>query len=155
MTKYIKVLRSPEADPLAEPAGSVDTSIPRLAPDKLYNMEVTAAETKTNDAGTQMVAITLKTVKDESDHEGKPINAGFPVKHNFVCSPTGNLTTDMIKRSGASILKAAQLGSITIRDFINNPSIVVGKIVCVKIGNRKASGGYPEQSEVKSWVEVK
>ncbi|WP_460988757.1 hypothetical protein, partial [Staphylococcus aureus] len=90
MDKYIKILRSPDADPLATPAGDVDTSMPRLMPDKLYNMEITEVVSKTNDAGTEMLKITLKTVKDESDAEGKPLSKGFPLFYNFVFTPVGN-----------------------------------------------------------------
>ena len=149
------ILLSTDVDPLATPAGGVDTSIPKLAPDKLYVMTIAEAKKRTNDTGTEMVAITLKTTQDAQSTDGDVINPGFPVFHNFVCSPTGKLTVDMIKKAGASILQAANMKDTTIRQLIDDPSILVDKIVTVKTGIRKESGSYPATNEVRTWVAVK
>lgn len=153
--KLNRILLSPEADPLMQAAGDVDTSMPRLKPDKLYNMEIADVTSKTNDEGTGMLKITLKTVKDETDATDKPLNKGFPLFYNWVYTPVGELTVDMIKRSGASILKACGLGREPISALRDNLDLIKGKIVCVKVGTRKAKDGYPESSEVRQWVELK
>lgn len=144
-----------EVDPLAMNAGDVDTSMPLLVPDKLYNLNCAKVENKTNDKGVGMLKITLKTTREEMDTLGNVINTGFPVFENFVYTPTGDLTIEQIKKSGAAILKGFGLKTTTIRDFINNPQMIVDKIVCVKIKTRKEKDGYPASSQVGSWVEVK
>lgn len=144
-----------EVDPLAVAADSVDTSMPLLAPDKLYNMTVAKVDQKTNEKGVSMLKITLKTTKDEQDSQGNVINTGFPVFENFVYTPTGELTIEQIKKSGALILKALGMGGSTVRDLVNNPQQIVDKVVCVKIKTRKESGGFPASSQVGSWVALK
>lgn len=144
-----------EIDPLAQNAGDVDTSMPLLVPEKLYNLVCAKAEVKTNDKGVGMVKITLKTTKQEMDTLNNPVNEGFPIFENFVYTPTGDLTIEQIKKSGALILKAFGLKNTTIRDFVNNPKMIEDKIVCVKIKTRKEKDGYPASSNVGSWIEVK
>lgn len=146
---------SSEIDPLAMNAGDVDTSMPLLVPEKLYNMVCSKVDSKTNDKGVGMLKITLKTTKDEMDTLNNTVNAGFPVFENFVYTPTGELTLAQIAKSGANILKAFGLKTTTIRDFINNPQIIADKVVCVKLKTRKEKDGYPASSQVGSWVELK
>jgi hypothetical protein len=144
-----------EIDPLAQNAGDVDTSMPLLVPEKLYNMHCAKVESKTNDAGVGMIRIILKTTKDEMDTANNVVNKGFPIFENFIYTPTGNLTIEQIKKSGAVILKAFGLATTQIRDFVNNPKMIEDKIVCVKIKTRKEKDGYPASSNVGSWIEVK
>lgn len=144
-----------EVDPLAQNAGDVDTSMPLLVPEKLYNMHCAKAEVKTNDKGVGMVKITLKTTKQEMDTLNNAVNEGFPIFENFVYTPTGDLTIEQIKKSGAVILKAFGLKTTTIRDFVNNPKMIEDKIVCVKMKTRKEKDGYPASSNVGSWIEMK
>ena len=144
-----------EVDPLAVAADNVDTSMPLLQPDKLYNLTVAKVEAKTNDKGVGMLKITLKTTKDELDTTGNTVNTGFPIFENFVYTPTGDLTIDQIKKSGALILKAFGMGGSTVRDLVNNPQMIADKVVCVKIKTRKESGGFPASSQVGSWVQLK
>jgi len=144
-----------EVDPLAMNAGDVDTSMPLLVPDKLYNLNCAKAEVKTNDKGVSMVKITLKTTREEMDTTNNAIHPGFPVNENFVFTPTGELTLEQIKKQGAIILKAFGLHKTTIREFVSNPEMIVDKIVCVKIKTRKEKDGFPAQSAVGSWLELK
>lgn len=146
---------STEIDPLAQNAGDVDTSMPLLVPEKLYNMSCAKAEVKTNDKGVGMVKITLKTTKDEMDTLNNKVNTGFPVFENFIYTPTGDLTNDQIIKKGAVILKAFGLNKTSIRDFVNNPKMIEDKIVCVKMKTRKEKDGYPASTQVGSWIEVK
>ncbi len=144
-----------EVDPLAVAADAVDTSMPLLAPDKLYIMTAAKVENKTNDKGVGMLKITLKTTKDEQDTTGNIVNTGFPVFENFVYTPTGDLTIEQIRKSGALILKAFGLGTTTVRDLVQNPQMLVDKQVCVKIKTRKEKDGFPATSAVGSWVALK
>ena len=144
-----------EIDPLAVAAEGVDTSMPLLQPDKLYNLTVAKVENKTNDNGVGMLKITLKTTKGELDTTGNVVNTGFPIFENFVYTPTGELTIDQIKKTGAMILKALGMGGSTIRDLVNNPQMIVDKVVCVKIKTRKEKDGFPASSQVGSWVQLK
>jgi hypothetical protein len=146
---------SEEIDPLAQNAGDVDTSMPLLVPEKLYNMNCAKVESKTNDKGVSMLKITLKTTRDEMDTLNNKVNIGFPVFENWVYTPTGDLTMDQIKKSGATILKAFGLKTTSLRDLVNNPTMLENKIVCVKIKTRKEKDGYPASSNVGQWVELK
>lgn len=144
-----------EQDPLAVPAGGVDTSMPKLMP-KLYVLEVFEAKKNVNqESGKESVRMVLKTIQESQSTDGDVVNAGFPLYYYFAHTPTEKYTPADIAKNGAIILKALGLKDVSVRQFIDNPEIVVGKQATVKVDIRKAEGSFPESNVIKQWVEAK
>jgi len=141
-----------EHDPYDVPAGSVDTSFPRLVPNKLYPLEVIEAEVRTNDEQRESLRIVLKTTEDAYSTTGDPVNKGFPVYHYVSLTPSDKYTHETIKKNLALIMQALGLVGMKISNFKQNPGLIVGKVVVVKLGLRKADDEYPESNKIVAWV---
>lgn len=144
-----------EIDPLATPASAVDVSFPKLMPERLYAMEVAKVEKKVNDKGVGMVKIMLKTTAEAQTDDGKPVNPGFPIHENWVYSPTGDLTAEQIRKQGAIILRSCGMGDAPVAVLRDNPEMIVGKVITVKIRTQKEKDGFPARSSVSQWIEPK
>jgi len=151
-----KLLRSPEADPLAMPAGEVDTRFPRLAPDKIYRMIIRSPEVSASKANDQVNRLTFKleTTTEARDTEGGVLHVGFKINHGLNVTPSGERDVNAIAKDCALILKAVE-GATTKtspRQLIDNPGILADKVVDVKVGLQKAKDGFPESNRVVSFV---
>ncbi len=147
-----------EVDPLNMPAGEVPPRTFPLLVEKLHGFVVASADIQpTKTEGVSMVKICLKTTADGVSTDGDVISAGFPVFTNWIFTPTGNLTAQMIKEQGAEILRACGLPTAKVSDLRDNPSIIVDKVVCIKTRNRKAKDGFDAQTEVArgGWITPK
>ncbi len=144
-----------EVDPLNMPAGGVDTSMPKLV-EKLYVMTIAEAKSQTNEQTQKTsIRIVLKTIDEQRSTDGDVVNAGYPVYDYFGYTPSEKYSNADIAKKGAGILKACGLKDVTVRDFINNPSIINDKTVTVKLGLRKEEGSFPASNTVKTWIEPK
>lgn len=141
----------PEIDPFDVPSTDVDTSFPRL-PAATYEMDIAKAETFHNeDKNIDMIKLELKTVQAHRSTAGDELQPGFSLRTQIVTTPTGKLTVDMIKKSVATLAQSARVVG-TLRDIMNNPTMLEGKRVRVKVGISKETSEYPERNEVKYFV---
>lgn len=141
----------PEIDPFDVPSTDVDTSFPRL-PAATYEMDIAKAETFHNpDKDIDMIKLELKTVQAHRSTAGDELQPGFSLRTQIVTTPTGKLTVDMIKKSVATLAQSARVVG-TLRDIMNNPTMLEGKRVRVKVGISKETSEYPERNEVKYFV---
>lgn len=148
-----------ELDPLAMPAGDLaEPSFPVLAEGVkrmvIRGLEEKAGESKTDGKPYKQLVITLATTKDDTSSEGQPLSTGFAFNASIFLTPNERNTAKQIAEQAAMPVKAA-LGKTTkvqMRDCVNDPSILVGKIVDVKIGIRKGKDGYGDSNVVKSWI---
>lgn len=147
-----------ENDPLAVPAGEVNTSIPVLRGNKTYKMEIRnpSIHSKEQDDGTttQSIRIALHTTKEEEATSGELISEGFPVFTYLGITETEDNTMDKIRRNLSGVLKAVfgPTTNKTARDLINNPMILDGQLANVKIDVSPAKGGFPESNRVSRWI---
>jgi hypothetical protein len=145
-----QILRSPEADPLAMPAGEVDTRFPRLL-EGVYTLAIRSPEVNEGKSNpdARLFTFKLETTQDGRDTDGNPLYKGFKWTHRINVAPVGDRTVEDIKKDMAVFLKSAGMDKVTIRDVINNPSLVEGKLVKAKVTISKASGGFPESNNAR------
>lgn len=143
---------SADVDPLATPAGEVDTRFPRLQPDRVYRLTISATK-EVSDKGNDMIVCKLQTTKDEVDTDGRTLHTGFPVFHRIMVTPTDKRTVKDIARDCALLLKAIGKSNITPKQLIDDPTTILnGQLVDAKIGIQKAKDGFPEANVVSSFV---
>src|SRR5262245_22344795 len=136
--KYLVFLRSPdeangggaavENDPLSEAAGGVDTSYPILSPDRLLRFEVKSCKKLRNeDKGSEHIEFKLKLMKESTFTDGKVAREGYIVTERAGITPTEKFDIDSVKKGLAKwlqgILGKAEANKITIRQFVDNPSM--------------------------------
>lgn len=141
------------SDPLSEAAGSYDTSYPVLAPDQVLPWEVAKAEKKTNpEKGNEYIQIKLKLDKEARFKDNKPCRVGFAVSQVIAITPTENYSVEDVKRNLGlwikSIFGVEKAKSITFRQFVDNPPMAEGYKLTGKTSIKKASGGFPEGTNV-------
>ncbi len=165
MIQHTQILRFPdsagatEVDPLAGAAAGWDApKFPVLAADRLVEMEIVEStkglvkDEAGKAKGNESLTLKLKTVKDYTDKDGKPIRAGFTgFKRIGLSAITGDPTKRdrTLKDVGADlamVLKCAGMSTRAPRDLINDPSIVLKSIVVMKTGIQPAQGGFPESN---------
>lgn len=140
-------------DPLDMPAGEVDTRFPRLQPDRVYRMIIRSPEKKTNDKGTEMINLKLETTKEAMDTDNQVLHPGFRFTTRII-GTSGERDIEAVKKDSAMLLKAVfgAKATTTVRELWNNPAIIDGKPVDVKVGIQKEKDGFPESNTVKTWV---
>jgi len=142
-----------EVDPLSEAAGNYDTSFPVMAPDQVLPWHVEKAEKKKNEEkGSEYIQFKLKLEKDARFKDSRPCRSGFSLMQVVAISPTENYTYDDIKRNLGIWLKSIfgieKAKTITFRDFVNNPSMAEGYKLTGKTVIKKASGSFPEGTNI-------
>ncbi len=145
-----------EIDPLAVPAGQVaEPTFPLLKPNKVYKMVIRGGEEVTLEGGGKQWALRLQTTQNEVSTEDQTMYAGATVFHRLFLTPNEYNTANQIGEQAAMVVKAA-LGkntTTTARQCINDPTILEGKIVEVKIGIKQDKKGvYADQNVVKAWI---
>lgn len=152
-----KILRSAHmeesADPLSEAAGSYDTSYPVMAPDQVLPWKVAKAEKKRNEEkGNEYISLKLTLEKEARFKDNKPCRVGFVVNNVIAITPTENYSVEDVKRNLGLWIKAIfgveKAKSITFRQFVDSPSMADGYILNGKTSIKKASGSFPEGTNV-------
>lgn len=150
----MKILRSPDvSDPFDVASGEVDTSFPRLNP-RVYRMTIRdpeVAESK-NKPGAFLLVMKLETTEEAKDTRGEVLHKGFKFTHRVSITASEKRDNEAIKRDLATILQCA-LGDASkgmkIRAFLDNPKIIDGKIVDVKVGLQKETDEFPESNTAR------
>ena len=150
-----------ELDPLAMPAGDLkEPSFPVLREGiktmVIRGLEEKSGESKTDGKPYKQLSITLATTKDDMSDENQPLSAGFAFNASIFLTPNERNSATQIAEQAAMPVKAAlgRATKVTMRECVQNPSLLVGKVVDVKIGIRKAKqdSGYGDSNVVKSWI---
>ena len=143
-----------EVDPLSQASSGIEApKFPCLAPDRICRFTIKKCShgpTKDN-PNRNSLTIVLNTVKDYNDTDGKVLRAGFT---GYKRIGTTVITAEeagekrprdinAIKADLAMVLKACGMGEKSPRDLLNNPSIVEGQVVDMKVGLQKERDGYP------------
>ena len=146
-------------DPLDENLNNVDTSYPRI-PFALYDMVIKDANVgPSKKEGRQRLEFGVATTEETTSVTGDLLAAGLTIRHRVGITPHGDdgdgkeYTVEQIKKSLASITQAAGV-SCTARELIQNPTILNGKIVRVKIGIEKETTEFAEKNVVKAFITI-
>jgi hypothetical protein len=149
-----------EVDPLSGAASGWEApKFPCLAPDRICRFKIskaTKAPTKDN-PDRESLTLVLKTEKDYTDTEGKPLRAGFTGYKRIGVTPVAEeadkrpRTWKNIGEDLGMVLKATGMLDKSPRDLLNNPAIVEGQVVDCKVGLQKEKDGFP-QSNTFSFV---
>lgn len=148
-----------EVDPLSAAAqGWEAPKYPVLAPDRLIPAKIkTAVKGPVKEhPDRELITITLKPVEDfeYKDKDGQPMKNWTGFHRIGISETTGDddkrpRTIKDIGADLAMVLKACGMTNKSPRDLINNPSILDGQNVMVKVGLNKASGTFPESNSFK------
>lgn len=148
----------PDQDPLAMPAGGVAEPEYPVLKESVYDLIVRDLEQKTSEkegkAPYTYLSVTLHTTKEAQDTDGLVRPVGFVVRGMIGLTPNEQNTAQQVAAQAAMFVKAVLGAStkVSVRDVINNPSLVKDKLVKVKLAIRKGKDGYGDSNVVKSWI---
>lgn len=150
---------STEIDPLAMPAGDLkEPSFPVIS-EGVKRMVIRGLEEKSGESakdGTpyKQLVIQLALIKDDTSSEGQILNAGFSFNATIFLTPNERNSATQIAEQAAMPVKAAlgRTTKTTMRECLNNPTLLVGQVVDVKLGIRKGKDGYSDSNVVKNWI---
>lgn len=142
-------------DPLDMKVDDIDTSYPMIAAG-LFTMTVSECKKETNEEGKDRLTIVLLTTTPTTNTKtGDTIAPGFKCSTNIYVTPTDKMTPTMVAQNVTRFCKAAGVRGVTVKDFLNNPSMAQGKNVEVKVTvgketTNKATGQvYDPRNEFK------
>lgn len=116
---------------LDEDLSGVDTSLPLLK-ESILTLEVAEIkEQPTSDNAGQMLKIKFKTTEDQPSVTGDVVHAGFPVYHNILTTPKGDMTADMVRKNLAGFAQALGVPRLTPLEGL------VGRTLKAKVRVRK------------------
>lgn len=163
MKEINRILRTAEPaegvvanDPLDTNINDVNTDYPILpASHYMFRIE---AEKKVNKAqtGDNLVVKHILT-EGAQDIKGEPVSPGFVITSYISLTETqgGNgkqpYTIDNIKKGVARVAKAAGV-SATVRQIMDNPTILNGKSVRANVGISKETSEYPASNKINGYA---
>jgi len=139
-------------DPLlSRDLGSIDTSLPVLAPG-IHTVEIVSVEAVPRKDGTgRILRVVTKLAKDAQSIDGRTIGAGFPLYRNIGLTETERYSEEAILRALATFREAA-LGSKA--GSLEPLSQFVGKLVRVRVKVERDST-YGTRSVIDQFVPVR
>lgn len=148
-----------EVDPLSGAASGWEApKFPVLAPDRICRFKIvksTKGPVKDHPER-EVLTIQIKTEKDYTDKEGKTLRAGFSGYHRIGLTPSPGEDNGKRERTWKNIgedlamcLKACGMGDKAPKDLKDNPSLIEGQIVDMKVGVTPEKGGFPESNNFK------
>jgi hypothetical protein len=147
-------------DPLAVPAGSCEEPSFPVLREGVRRMVIKGIEEKTYEGKdgkppSKAMVIKLALLTEDRSTEDQTLYAGWGFNDSIFLTPNENNTAKQISERAAMPIKAA-LGAkttVTARQCLENPALIVDKPVDVKIGIRKdKSGQYGDSNVVKAWI---
>lgn len=154
MQNYHNRILLSSVDPLAMPAGDVDTNRPRIKDGTIASFTIASAEKKVNpEKGTESIAITLASTKELQDTAGNVLAPGFRFTAR-INGASGKRTNEDWVRELATCVKSIYGPKTTqsLREFWDNPNMAAGKPVDVKVKVQKEQNGFPESNVVGAWI---
>lgn len=144
-------------DPLAMPAGDVDTNRPRIKDGTVATFTIASAEKKVkiidNERSSESIAIVLASTKELEDTTGAKLSPGFRFTAR-INGASGKRTNEDWVRELATCVKSIYGPKTTqsLREFWDNPNMAAGKPVDIKVKVQKEQNGFPESNTVGSWI---
>lgn len=148
-------------DPLDMPAGDLDEPSFPVLRKGTKRMVISAIEKKTfggkdGKPDTDCVSIKLITTEDDRSTEDQPLHKGFGFNAQIFMTPNERNSPKQIAEQLAMPIKAAlgKTTKTTMRQCLEDPSLIVGKIVDVSVDVRKAKpdSGFGDSNVVKQWI---
>ena len=136
--------------------GSVDTSMPLLAPG-IYELKVEKAElANTKDGQGRMLNLELSTTAPAQSNTGDDIGAGVRVFHGVLFTPKGKMTADMVKRSMGEVVQSAAM-SVKLGEIDQWHKQLEGKVLKTRVvvePERSGPNGetYRARNSVKAFL---
>ncbi len=143
-----------ELDPLAMPAGEVDTRFPRIKDGTIADFILRNLEKKVNqEKGTEGLSITLESTTELVDTDGHALPIGFKFRTR-INGASGARTREALAKDLAVFVKAVDGPGTKLQllEVWNNPGALNDKPVRAKVGIQKEQNGFPESNTVKTWV---
>lgn len=132
----------------------VNTSMPILR-DGIYDVEVSRVElAETSDQQGKMLRLVFKTTAPSQAVSGDMINAGFPLYHNFLLTPKGGMTEEMIVRNLAAFAQSAGVATINPVDQLRGRMVRVRVVVVPERKDRNTGRTYPPSNEIHTFLKV-
>lgn len=145
-----------EIDPMDVPLGEIDTSFPKLIPDRLYKFIIRTPDiVDSRDKTSQMLLLKLETMEDNIDTEGRPLYKGVKFTTRIGVSPTGKRDKTSVSKDIGILAKTVggDVLKLKFSEFMTNPRIILplidNKIVQCKVGMQPEKDGFPEQNSFK------
>lgn len=145
-------------DPFATAAANLEApKFPILAPDRICRFEIKKC---TKDAvkdkpGREVLTIKLATAKDYTDVDGKPLRSGFTSFHRIGLTPSDEAegkrprTNKNIAEDLGMLLKSCGMGDKTPRNLLDNPGMVDGQVIDMKVGVSPEKNGFPASNNFR------
>jgi hypothetical protein len=99
-----------------------------------------------------MLKIKFKTTEDSPSVTGDIVHSGFPVYHNILTSPKGDMTADMVRKNLAMFAQALGVARLLPLESLT------GKVVKAKVNVRKERTDertgkiYNASNEIRTFV---
>jgi hypothetical protein len=138
-------------DPLSQDVGSKElTKYPLLKGDRVYRFEIRKpSKTKTQDGSKDMLVLPCATVEDYQAVDGETLNKGFTLIHRITVTPSDKRTVKQISADVGSICQATGVKGLTVRQLIDDPSVLDGKVFDAKVKIQPEKDGYPESNSLR------
>lgn len=136
--------------PAVDPMDNADISVsyPLLQANRIIRMEVRKPFVQTNEeTGKENFTIPLYTTDEQTSTKGDTLHAGFKCTARVALTPTEKYPIENVAKNLTRWRNAAGLAkSVTPRQLKENPSLLDGVFVNVKIGISPERDGYPESN---------
>lgn len=143
-------------DPLDVNVNDVNIDYP-LLPDSHYMFRL-EAEKKGNKSGTgDNLVIKHILIDAAQDIKGEPVSPGFVITSYISLAETtgGNgkqpYTSENIKKAVTRVALGAKVNA-TVREIVNNPTILNGKAVRAKVTTSKETAEFPASNRINSYA---
>lgn len=151
------------APPLDMDLSTVDTSMPLLKDNEIYQFKIDKAEIKpTNDSKGRYISLDMVTTMPAKGIKNEDFGPGIHVFDNQNVIPTGKATWDMIKRNVAALIQAIEGGiqGATLGNVDQWVSQLNGRTLRAKIGfvpegiSKKDGKAYRAKNEVLLYIKA-
>jgi SepF-like predicted cell division protein (DUF552 family) len=132
--------------------GEIDTSFPLIKDGSTLKMIIRNPEkVKSKEGTSEMIVCKLETTEELKATNDQTIHPGHKVISRTTITPSEKREVQAIAKDLATIIQAAEGkgAKTTPRQVIDNPSILDGKVVFVKIGIQKEKDGFPASNTAR------
>lgn len=136
------------SDPLDTPVGDIDISYP-LIPPNITEFVCVEADVQDNKAKTgKNLVLTWENTRELTSTKGDILPPGnIKLKEYLSTVPTKDFTPKMIGQRFAKLARGAGLpAALTVRDIMNNPTVIKGKIANYKVKKEEETAEFPERN---------
>lgn len=138
-------------DPLDENVNDVNIEYPIL-PAAHYMFTLDDAKVEPNKSGTgNNLIVSHKLAEPAQDKRGEPVSPGLVLKSYISLTPTDKYPIDSVKKGVTRIARAAKL-NCTVRQLMDNPSMLNGKTVKAKVKVNKETDEFPESNSIAGYA---